>query len=155
MRTPQTTIELQSSIQTTEYVPNHATFLRWAQATQAMVHQCYQITLRVVDETESRTLNIHFRNKAGATNILSFSEPTESSPPDRVCGTLVMCQPLIDQQALQANKSSHDHWAHLTTHGLLHLSGFDHQTPQQAHKMEQLEISILSDLGIHNPYQSS
>ena len=45
-----------------------------------------------------------------------------------------------------------DHIRHLTTHGILHLLGYDHQTEEEANDMETLEIRILEQLGIQNPY---
>jgi probable rRNA maturation factor len=43
---------------------------------------------------------------------------------------------------------------HLITHGILHLLGYDHQTPRQANKMEALETRILKSFGVKNPYAS-
>jgi probable rRNA maturation factor len=45
-----------------------------------------------------------------------------------------------------------DHIAHLTIHGLLHLYGYDHIDDDDAIEMESIEIEILEDMGIKNPY---
>jgi probable rRNA maturation factor len=40
----------------------------------------------------------------------------------------------------------------MVVHGMLHLQGYDHIEEQQAEEMEALEIRILDQLGIDNPY---
>lgn len=70
-------------------------------------------------------------------------------------GDLVICQPIMEQEALQQSKTLKHHWAHLLIHGLLHLQGYDHQTESEAEQMEQREITILKQLGFTNPYELS
>ena len=67
-------------------------------------------------------------------------------------GDLVICAPLIAQEAQQQNKALFDHWAHILIHGVLHLIGYDHLQDDEAEEMEALEIKILSTLNIDNPY---
>ena len=56
-----------------------------------------------------------------------------------------------EEAALQ-KKSSMAHFAHLTVHGVLHLLGYDHIKSKEAIEMESLEIAVLKQLGIENPY---
>ena len=51
------------------------------------------------------------------------------------------------------NISLHDHYCHLLTHGLLHLSGYDHMEEDEAQEMESLETAILKQMNIANPYE--
>jgi probable rRNA maturation factor len=67
-------------------------------------------------------------------------------------GDLVICAPLIAQEAKQQHKLPAHHWAHITIHGVLHLLGYDHIEEQDAEQMEALEIEILHKLNIANPY---
>ena len=99
------------------------------------------ITLRMVNPKESAALNAHYRQKTGATNVLSFVY--ESKP---VWGDIVLCAPLIARQAKQQKKSVSAHWAHLIVHGCLHLLGYDHVKLKEAVKMERLEIKLLKAL---------
>ncbi|MDG1095297.1 MAG: rRNA maturation RNase YbeY, partial [Methylophilaceae bacterium] len=105
-----------------------------------------KITLRIVDENESKRLNKQFRNKDVPTNVLSFlmlEDPIE--------GDLVLCHPIIKKEAKAQNKKIRDHYAHLIIHGYLHLLGYDHQNNVDADKMERMERKILSKFNINDP----
>ena len=120
----------------------------------------HELTVRIVDEAEIKTLNETYRHKSGVTNVLSFpfEAPPEVPSPllgdtlGDFLGDIVICAPVIQQEALQQNKPLMNHWAHMIVHGTLHLLGYDHITTQQAEEMEALEITILSEFGISNPY---
>jgi probable rRNA maturation factor len=58
----------------------------------------------------------------------------------------------LETEALTQNKALADHWAHIIIHGVLHLVGYDHINDDEAKKMENKEITILSKLNIKNPY---
>ena len=45
-----------------------------------------------------------------------------------------------------------EHAQHLVVHGVLHAQGYDHEDDEEAEEMEALEIEILEDLGLKNPY---
>ena len=107
-----------------------------------------KITLRIIDENESKRLNKQFRNKSTPTNILSFlmlEDPIE--------GDLVLCHPVIKKEAKAQNKKILNHYAHLIIHGYLHLLGYDHQNNADADKMENIERKILSKFNISDPYK--
>ncbi|CAA6806885.1 MAG: Metal-dependent hydrolase YbeY, involved in rRNA and/or ribosome maturation and assembly [uncultured Thiotrichaceae bacterium] len=111
------------------------------------------VTFRVVNNTESQTLNHQYRGKDHPTNILSFPFEAPPIPMDEVhLGDLVACYPVINSEAQQQNKNNHDHWAHLMLHGMLHLQGYDHISEEEADIMESLEIKLLDSLHITNPY---
>jgi probable rRNA maturation factor len=111
-----------------------------------------ELTLRLVDEAESRDLNSRYRGKDAATNVLSF--PAQI-PPDLgipLLGDIVICAPLVDEEARAQGKPVQAHWAHLVIHGVLHLLGHDHEAEQEAREMETLEVDLLFSLGYDNPY---
>ena len=70
-------------------------------------------------------------------------------------GDIVVCQPVIVQEAEAQNKSTQHHFAHMIVHSVLHLFGYDHETEEDALAMEALEIQLLDQLSIPNPYQLS
>lgn len=117
-----------------------------------------ELSVRLVDEDESRDLNNRYRKKDKATNVLSFPfEDLEGLPGeiDRPLGDLVICAPVVAQEASEQKKALRDHWAHMVIHGTLHLLGYDHQIDAQAQTMEKLEIDILRGFGIENPYRET
>ena len=69
-------------------------------------------------------------------------------------GDLVICIPVVLQEAVEQHKTPIEHFTHMLVHGTLHLMGYDHETSEQdAEDMEALEIQILAKLGFNNPYQ--
>ncbi len=116
---------------------------------RATLQRDAQITLRMVGEDEGRALNHSYRHKDYATNVLSFVYETHPV----VMGDLVICVPVVEREAQAQGKSLMAHYVHLMVHGVLHLHGYDHQQDDEADIMEQLEISIMADLGYADPYQ--
>ncbi|MBN7820171.1 rRNA maturation RNase YbeY [Bowmanella yangjiangensis] len=111
-----------------------------------------EITVRIVDEDESRELNHQYRGKDYATNVLSF--PFEAPPGIELSllGDLVICAQVVAREAAEQHKPLLHHWAHMCVHGTLHLLGFDHIDDIDAEEMENLEIRILAKLAIDDPY---
>ena len=110
-----------------------------------------EITVRVVDTEEGQALNASYRKKAYATNVLTF----DYTQAPRVMADLVLCAPVVAQEAKENKKTLAAHYAHLLVHGTLHAQGFDHETSDaNADTMEALEVQILADVGIANPYKS-
>lgn len=136
-------------------LPAAASFRQWVSATLtgARRRRAAELSVRIVDEAEGRSLNRDYRGRDYATNVLSF--PAELPPGIDVplLGDIVMCAPVIAQEALEQHKTIRDHYAHLTVHGVLHLLGLDHDTDAHATRMEALETRILAALGIADPYR--
>lgn len=132
-------------------VPSDPQFRLWAAAALRELDEA-ELLIRIVDLDESRELNFQFRNRNQATNVLSFPSelPEEIDLP--LLGDVIICAPLVEEEARQQNKEPMAHWAHLTIHGILHLLGYDHQTEEEAADMETLEISLLRSLDFQDPY---
>ncbi|MDC0422912.1 rRNA maturation RNase YbeY [Methylophilaceae bacterium] len=108
------------------------------------------ITVRIVSEKNSAELNKQFRKIDKPTNILSFL--IKDTP---LIGDLILCHPIIKEEAKKQNKEIISHYAHLIIHGYLHLLGYDHENDKEAIKMEAKEIQVLGRLGFPNPYTSN
>ena len=112
-----------------------------------------EITVRIVNAEEGQRLNQEFRKKDYATNVLTFdyAQATEESP--WVIADLVLCAPVVAQEAKEQGKTLQAHYAHLLVHGALHAQGWDHETSEaDADEMEDYEIAILKEMGFRNPY---
>jgi probable rRNA maturation factor len=126
-------------------LPAPAALRRWA---RAALDRDARVTLRFVGAREARTLNARYRGKESATNVLAFVYD-ESAP---IEGDVVLCAPVLRQEARAQHKTLADHCAHLVVHGILHLQGFDHDTDRSARAMEARESAILAGLGVPDPY---
>lgn len=108
-----------------------------------------ELTVRIVGETEARSLNRDYRGKDYATNVLTFDYTREPV----VTADLVLCAPVVAREAAEQGKTLQAHYAHLLVHATLHAQGYDHETGERdALEMEALEILLLAALGVSNPY---
>ncbi|HOS87233.1 MAG TPA: rRNA maturation RNase YbeY [Burkholderiaceae bacterium] len=126
-------------------LPRHkvARWIRHALAADA------EITVRIVGLEEGRALNRDYRQKDYATNVLTFDYTREPL----VAADLVLCAPVVEQEAREQGKTLQAHYAHLLVHGTLHAQGWDHETSRaDAETMEAYEIQILARLNLPNPY---
>ena len=134
------------------WVPRPGQFHGWAQAALVDVSRAIFLSVRVVGRARSRSLNGRYRQKDGATNILSFAGAGPGPAGVDYLGELVICAPVVAREAAVQGKAFEAHWAHLTVHGVLHLLGFDHERRAEARKMAAREIQILDRLGFSDPY---
>jgi len=133
-------------------LPSKRQFEIWAR-TALQDRSKAELTVRLVDMVESRQLNAKYRDKDAPANVLSFPADVPEQIDLPLLGDVVICAPLVAEEAGAQAKDPLSHWAHLTIHGILHLLGFDHQEESEAAEMENLEIEMLSSLGIGNPYR--
>lgn len=107
------------------------------------------VTLLLTDDQSVRELNLRFRQKDSATNVLSFPAPQN---PERHLGDVALAYGACAREAVEQGKPLGHHLQHLVAHGVLHLVGYDHETDAEAEQMEGLERVILAGLGVPDPY---
>ncbi|WP_349919110.1 rRNA maturation RNase YbeY [Aeromonas veronii] len=146
------TLDLQLACANAEGLPTEAQLQGWLESTILGFQDEAEVTVRLVDEAESRELNHTYRGKDKPTNVLSF--PFEAPPGLELplLGDLVICRQVVEAEAIEQNKPLMSHWAHMVVHGSLHLLGYDHIEDEEAEEMEQLERDILQEMGIPDPY---
>lgn len=133
-------------------LPTESEFSLWVNCALQQYNKSFELTIRIVEVEESQQLNSQYRQKDKPTNVLSFPFEVPEGIELNLLGDLVICADLVVQEALEQNKAIKDHWAHLVIHGCLHLLGFDHIEDDEAQEMESLEISLLAQLNINDPY---
>ncbi len=116
-----------------------------------------EVSLVFVDDVMIQDLNKEYRQKDKPTNVLSFPQwddfdDLDIMPQPILLGDVILARETIRREALAQNKELHHHLLHLIAHGVLHLIGYDHIDEDEAHEMEQIEIAVLSQLNIANPY---
>ena len=116
-----------------------------------------ELAVMLTDDAGIRTLNNNWRGIDKPTNVLSFPalQPTGAGGPDdapRMLGDIAIAYETTRKEADDEQKPFDHHLSHLAVHGFLHLIGYDHETEDDAEKMEALEAEILAQLGIPDPY---
>jgi probable rRNA maturation factor len=134
-------------------LPSPDAIRRWVNHALQGREDAAELVVRIVDAAEMTALNQRYRGKSGITNVLSF--PYESLPgvSSGLLGDVVVCAPVVAEEAIRQGKSQEAHWAHLVMHGVLHLLGYDHHHDADARRMEALETRLLAGLGFADPYE--
>ncbi|WOI53349.1 rRNA maturation RNase YbeY [Parvularcula sp. LCG005] len=106
------------------------------------------------NDSEVHGLNLEWRGKDKPTNVLSF--PADDFPVGEgetpPLGDLALAYETCAREAAEKNIPFAHHLTHLVLHGVLHLLGYDHIDEEEAEEMETLEIRLLSQLDIADPY---
>jgi probable rRNA maturation factor len=118
-----------------------------------------QMTVLLTHDREVQALNLDFRGKDKPTNVLSFPgferpdllRAARAGAP-LYAGDIAVAYAFTSREAKAEGKKLLDHVTHLTIHGILHLYGYDHDTPARARVMEKLEKQIMATLGLPDPY---
>ncbi len=108
------------------------------------------VAILLVDEGAMEALHVQWMDEPGPTDLLSFPMDelrpgTEDMPtPPGLLGDIVLCPQVAETQAVAAKHSTMDELVLLTTHGLLHLLGFDHAEPEEEREMFGLQKSLIT-----------
>ncbi|QIR15467.1 rRNA maturation RNase YbeY [Shewanella aestuarii] len=147
-------LDLQIAVES-DNLPTQSQFESWVLTAIGTGMSDVELTIRLVDASESQQLNYTYRGKDKPTNVLSFpfEAPAEVDLP--LLGDLIICVAVVEQEALAQNKSLESHWAHMVIHGCLHLLGYDHIIDEDAEEMESLETQLLEHLGFSDPYKEA
>ncbi len=107
------------------------------------------VAIILVDEGAMEALHVQWMDEPGPTDVLSFPMDelrpgTEDIPtPPGLLGDIVLCPQVAETQARDAGHTTEDELLLLTTHGLLHLLGFDHAEPEEEREMFGLQRDLL------------
>lgn len=102
------------------------------------------VSIAFISPREMRTLNHTYRGKDAMTDVLSF--PLEA---EEVAGEVLISYKQAKRQAAQMGHTTRDELVFLIVHGVLHVFGYDHETPKDAQHMFPLQTKILKRLGVN------
>ena len=148
--------DYQVACETASELPQQADIELWVETALALAgydNTEAELTVRIVDPAEGRSLNHEFRSKDYATNVLSFPFEAPIEMPIPLLGDLVICAQVVEREADEQQKPLMHHWTHMVIHGTLHLLGYDHIEDDEAEQMERIETEALARLEIPDPYQ--
>lgn len=136
---------------------NDTQIITWAKSALTGLVSAAELTIRIVDEADIQSLNKQYRHKDYPTNVLSFPSSIPKELQEQLdtnfIGDIIICPSVLAKESDEQAKSLEHHWAHMVIHGVLHLLGYDHINEADEIKMQTLEIQILHQLGIDNPYE--
>ena len=113
------------------------------------VHPQAELCIRMVDEETMTVLHEQWMDLSGPTDVMSFPmdelEPGREGeePPEGVLGDIVLCPSVAEKQAAAAGHATIEEMLLLTTHGILHLLGYDHAEPEEEQEMFELQRQLL------------
>jgi probable rRNA maturation factor len=116
---------------------------------QLHVHPQADLSVLLVDEAAMAELHVRWMDEEGPTDVMSFPQDElrparegDPSPPG-LLGDVVLCPDVAARQAAAAGHSSAEELLLLTTHGILHLLGYDHAEPEEEKEMFALQRRLL------------
>jgi probable rRNA maturation factor len=116
---------------------------------QMRVHPQADLCLKLVDEAAMETLHVQWMDLPGPTDVMSFPMDElrpgreDQEPEEGVLGDIVLCPTVAANQAKEAGHATDEELLLLTTHGILHLLGFDHAEPDEEREMFELQRQLL------------
>lgn len=127
-------------------------------AAEKLARRKLAVTLSLSNDAAVKVLNRQWRGKNKPTNVLSFpfdeegfGIPVPKGMPEPL-GDIIIARETVLREAESEGKTNRHHLMHLVVHGMLHLLGYDHMTPDEAEEMEQREREILARLKVPDPY---
>ena len=114
------------------------------------IHPLAELSIILVDEETMAQLHERWMDEPGPTDVMAF--PMDElrvgddniEPEPGLLGDVVLCPAVAQRQAVSAGHSLADELYLLTTHGILHLLGYDHHTPDEEREMFGLQARLLA-----------
>jgi len=117
---------------------------------QLRIHPLAEVSILLVDEDTMSAYHEKYLGEPGPTDVLSFPmdelrPPTDGEePPMGLLGDIVLCPAVTERQAPEHHRTASEEAEYLLVHGLLHLLGYDHASPEEHAEMFGLADKIIS-----------
>jgi probable rRNA maturation factor len=125
------------------------------------IHPDAELALVLVDEAAMEQLHVQWMGEPGPTDVLSFPMDElrpgtdDSVTPAGLLGDVVLCPQVAEVQAESAGHSTMDELQLLTTHGILHLLGFDHADAEEEKEMFALQRDLLIGFAMNEKHSGA
>ena len=106
----------------------------------APIHEISALEIALIDQAASDLAHRQFMSLPGATDVITFPY-----------GELLVCPAVAVQQASEHKEAVWREILRYIVHGMLHLAGFDDQTPDEAGVMHRIQEAILVELPPYDP----
>lgn len=113
------------------------------------VHPQSDLSIVLIDEEAMAALHVEWMDLEGPTDVMSFPmdelrpTPLGQDPQPGMLGDIVICPQVAAQQALKSGHNTMEEILLLTTHGILHLLGYDHAEADEKKEMFDLQRRLL------------
>jgi probable rRNA maturation factor len=120
---------------------------------QMRVHPQAELCIKAVDEATIAQLNAQWMDKEGPTDVLAFPMDelrpglVDEDPEEGVLGDLMLAPSVAERQGTATGHGLMPELELLTTHGILHLLGYDHGEPEEHREMFTLQAELLTAYG--------
>jgi probable rRNA maturation factor len=120
---------------------------------QLRIHPQAELSLLLVDEPAMERLHVQWMDEPGPTDVLSFPmdelrpTPDGQDPAPGLLGDVVLCPSVAERQGTVAGHGARAELHVLTTHGILHLLGYDHAEPAEEREMFALQEKLVGQWG--------
>ena len=138
-------------INETDYEINEAEFSALADYVLDQMHVSSdaEVNIIFIEPEPMEDLHVRWLDLPGPTDVMSF--PMDELRPGRdgaepvegILGDVVLCPTVAQAQAAEAGHTTQEELLLLTTHGILHLLGFDHAEPEEEKEMFDLQRTLL------------
>jgi len=113
----------------------------------------YFLNIILVNDKEMKKINKKYKNIKKTTDVLTFvSEFNNKNQKKKKYCDIFFSEEIINTYLKKNKLNFYDHFTHLLVHSFLHINGFTHITEVNFQRMKNIEIKILNNLGLSNPY---
>tara|TARA_Y100000996_G_C22305703_1_gene554037 strand:- start:45 stop:515 length:471 start_codon:yes stop_codon:yes gene_type:complete len=136
-----------------EYIPSDYKIKKWAR-NSFIKSKISTVVIKITSASTMKKIKYRFFNNKSVSNVLSFPNTPTSLHISNNLGDIVICASIVNKESKYYMKKNDNRWAHMITHSMLHLQGYDHTKKKERDIMEKQEIKLMSKLGLSNPYNA-
>jgi len=134
-----------------EYIPSDYKIKKWAR-NSFIKNKEAAVVIKIASMNNMREIKSRFSKDKTICNVLSFPNTPVYFSKFNNLGDIIICASIVNKESRHYLKKNDNRWAHMITHSMLHLQGYNHKNKKERDIMEKKEIKLMSQLGLSNPY---